>query len=436
MIFFTNKGKVYWHKVYSIPELRRDRRGRAIVNLLNLAEGEQIADCRAVRDFDKPDHYLVMATRRGLVKKTELVAYSRPKRHGIIAIKLREGDELVDVVVTRAGRRSGAGHRARHGDPLPRVGRPPDGPRLQRRQGHPAPRRRHGGRHGRGRSRGLPVDRLRQRLRQAHAVRAESRGRTPAAIAPEVLGDSRRYVDEDVDEADLESRGRSPGGGRRKRRQPLLAAFLPHAEPRRQRLHDIKTTERNGPVIGICRVRDNDELMMITARGKIQRAPGERHQHHRPQHPGRSDHEPRRRRHRGRRQARPQGGRRGRRGTLVSRFGMPSQRRGMLFDVWHAVVRVGDAHARWGREYLAFGSRDASCPCSTREEYSAGRSFLDPRRPHGNLVWHAVRPTRHLRVSTNTSISDKPRTPARASLAARRLSAGVSGAMASAVPRM
>ena len=74
-----------------------------MVNLLNLAEGEQITDCRAVRDFDQPDHYLVMATARGLVKKTPLEAYSRPMKSGIIAIKLREGDALVDVVVAKSG---------------------------------------------------------------------------------------------------------------------------------------------------------------------------------------------------------------------------------------------------------------------------------------------------------------------------------------------
>ncbi len=74
-----------------------------MVNLLNLDEGEKIADCRAVRDFDQPDHYLMMATRGGLVKKTELKAYSRPMKTGIIAIKLKEDDELVDVVITKAG---------------------------------------------------------------------------------------------------------------------------------------------------------------------------------------------------------------------------------------------------------------------------------------------------------------------------------------------
>ena len=107
LLFFTNKGKVYWQKVYDLPQLSRDSRGRAVVNLLNLAEGEKIADCLAIRDFDQPDHYLMMATRKGLVKKTALEAYSRPKRGGIIAIKLREG--------RRAGRRRAhqAGRRAR-----------------------------------------------------------------------------------------------------------------------------------------------------------------------------------------------------------------------------------------------------------------------------------------------------------------------------------
>ena len=103
LLFFTNQGRVYWQKVYGLPQLSRESRGRAIVNLLNLEEGEKIADCRPVRDFDLPGHFLMMATRDGLVKKTPLEAYSRPKKGGIIAIKLREDDELVDVVVTKPG---------------------------------------------------------------------------------------------------------------------------------------------------------------------------------------------------------------------------------------------------------------------------------------------------------------------------------------------
>ena len=103
LLFFTNHGKVYWQKVYNLPELARDSKGRAVVNLLNLAEGEKIADCRALRDLNQSDCFLIMATRKGLVKKTELKAYSRPMKTGIIAIKLKEGDELVDVSLTRPG---------------------------------------------------------------------------------------------------------------------------------------------------------------------------------------------------------------------------------------------------------------------------------------------------------------------------------------------
>ena len=103
LMFFTSQGKVYWRKVYDLPQSARDSRGRAVVNLLSLQEGERIMDCRAVRDFTLPDHYLVMATAKGLVKKTDLEAYSRPRTAGIIAIKLREGDHLVDVAVVKKG---------------------------------------------------------------------------------------------------------------------------------------------------------------------------------------------------------------------------------------------------------------------------------------------------------------------------------------------
>ncbi|MEX0978749.1 MAG: DNA gyrase subunit A, partial [Pirellulales bacterium] len=103
LMFFTNRGKVYWQKVYDLPQLSRESRGRAVVNLLNFAEGERVADCRAVRDFNQPDHYLMMATRSGLVKKTALGRFNRPMRGGIIAIKLREDDEVVDVVINRPG---------------------------------------------------------------------------------------------------------------------------------------------------------------------------------------------------------------------------------------------------------------------------------------------------------------------------------------------
>ncbi len=101
LLFFTSQGKVYWQKVYDIPQLSRESRGRAVVNLLNLAPEEKIAECVSVRDFNLPGHFLVMATKKGLVKKTPLDQYSRPKKGGIIAIKLKEDDALVDVVVTK-----------------------------------------------------------------------------------------------------------------------------------------------------------------------------------------------------------------------------------------------------------------------------------------------------------------------------------------------
>ena len=75
----------------------------AVIGEIGWTGGEAIADCRAVRDFDAPDHYLMMATRKGLVKKTELKAYSRPLKSGIIAIKLKEDDELIDCAITKTG---------------------------------------------------------------------------------------------------------------------------------------------------------------------------------------------------------------------------------------------------------------------------------------------------------------------------------------------
>ena len=96
LMFFTNRGRAYWQKVYGVPLSSRDGKGRNIVNLLSLEEGEEIASCLAIRDFNQPDAFLVMATRDGLVKKTALEAYSRPRKRGIVAIRLR-GEEIVDA---------------------------------------------------------------------------------------------------------------------------------------------------------------------------------------------------------------------------------------------------------------------------------------------------------------------------------------------------
>jgi DNA gyrase subunit A len=97
LLFFTNYGKVYRLKVYELPEGARTAKGRALVNLLPLREGESVRAVIATRDFTE-DKYLVFGTKQGLVKKTEFLAYNTPIRaDGIIAIKLRDGDELVSV---------------------------------------------------------------------------------------------------------------------------------------------------------------------------------------------------------------------------------------------------------------------------------------------------------------------------------------------------
>jgi DNA gyrase subunit A len=97
LLFFTNRGKVYRQKVYDLPEASRTSKGRALVNVLPLREGEFVSAVQATRDFSE-GKYLVFATRKGMIKKTEFKAYNTPiKADGIIAIKIREGDELVEV---------------------------------------------------------------------------------------------------------------------------------------------------------------------------------------------------------------------------------------------------------------------------------------------------------------------------------------------------
>ncbi|MEZ5576186.1 MAG: DNA gyrase subunit A [Candidatus Competibacteraceae bacterium] len=99
ILCFSNCGKVYWKKVYELPQASRTARGRPIVNLLPLEEGERINAVLAVREFSD-DHDVFFATANGTVKKTPLSAYSRPRPSGIIAIDLREGDQLVNVALT------------------------------------------------------------------------------------------------------------------------------------------------------------------------------------------------------------------------------------------------------------------------------------------------------------------------------------------------
>jgi len=238
LLFFTNKGKVYWQKVYNLPQLSRDAKGRAIVNLLNLAEDEAIADCRAVRDFDLPDHFLMMATRQGLVKKTKLKAFSRPLKSGIIAIKLKDDDELVDVAITKTGDEmvletaGGLAIRFNESDARP-MGRNTSGVR------------------GIKLSKGDTLVGMVVAEPEATLFTACANGygkRTPFGPSAFEEGD-----DEAADDA-------------------ISSGFRYRTQKRGGKgVRDIKTAPRNGPVIDIVRVYDNDELIMMTARGKLQR---------------------------------------------------------------------------------------------------------------------------------------------------------------------
>ena len=99
MLFFTDSGKCHWLKVYDIPQGGRATRGRAIVNLIGCEPGEKVEAFVSVKDFDD-QHFIVIATRNGLVKKTALSAYSKPRKGGIFAIDIREGDTLIEARIT------------------------------------------------------------------------------------------------------------------------------------------------------------------------------------------------------------------------------------------------------------------------------------------------------------------------------------------------
>ena len=99
VLIFTNKGKVHWLKVYQIPQGGRAAKGKAVVNLINIAPGERMAAILPIRDFQEGKS-VVMVTQKGIVKKTELTAFSNPRAAGIIAMSIDAGDDLIDVQLT------------------------------------------------------------------------------------------------------------------------------------------------------------------------------------------------------------------------------------------------------------------------------------------------------------------------------------------------
>jgi DNA gyrase subunit A len=221
LLFFTNDGKVHWLKVHEIPEAKRDARGKAMVNLLHLAEGERVAATLAVRDF-AAGGYVFFATRQGKVKKTELAAYSRPQRGGIRAIALEEGDEVIAVRQT-------------------------DGQRqvlLETRQGTCIQ---------------FEEEEVRPMGRVAAGVKGIELEEGDHIIAAEVVRDDSSILT-------VTERG--------------YGKKTPIAEYRLQSrggkgILDIKTGGRNGLVVGMVQVGRDDDILLVTTKGKVIRFPAE-----------------------------------------------------------------------------------------------------------------------------------------------------------------
>jgi DNA gyrase subunit A len=104
MMFFTEQGRLYWTKVYELPEGNRQSKGRALQNMINIQKGDKVCAFIHVKNLNDMEyvqnHYLIFATKDGLMKKTTLESYSRPRANGIIALGLREGDRLIRVTLT------------------------------------------------------------------------------------------------------------------------------------------------------------------------------------------------------------------------------------------------------------------------------------------------------------------------------------------------
>ncbi|MDT7042890.1 DNA gyrase subunit A [Candidatus Nitronereus thalassa] len=219
ILFFTDAGKVYWLKVHEIPEASRTSKGKAMVNLLTLASEEKVTTTLPVRDF--PDNlYVVMATRRGIIKKTELSAYGNPRQGGIIALTLEEGDKLIGVEITDGksdivlGTKEGLVIRFRENDVRPM------------------------GRTARG-VRGISLDETNQVI-----------GMT--TITPDEEASILTVTEGGYGKRTLVTEYRTQGRGGRG-------------------VISVKVTEKNGQAVSFHRVSDTDEIMIITAEGKILR---------------------------------------------------------------------------------------------------------------------------------------------------------------------
>jgi DNA gyrase subunit A len=219
LLFFTDAGKVFWLKVHEIPEAGRAAKGKALVNLLALASDEKVTATLPVKEF-REDRFVVMATKQGIIKKTELSAYGNPRQGGIIALGLEEGDKLISVHVT-------------------------DGQReilLGTKQGITIR---------------FKEDEVRPMGRTAYGVKGITLEEGNVVIGMETITPDSTTSILTVTE-----------GGYGKR--------TPVTEYRVQGrggkgIISVKTTERNGLAVGFLQVRDGDQIMLMAAQGKVLR---------------------------------------------------------------------------------------------------------------------------------------------------------------------
>ena len=223
LLFFTDMGRVYRIKVYEIPEGSRTTKGKAVVNLVNVQDGEKVTTILPVKDLNRDDLYLFMTTRNGVVKKTPLVEYVNIRTTGINAVNLDEGDKLIAVALTDGGKdiflasRQGKAIRFSEEDARP-MGRVTRGVR------------------------GMNID-SDDEVIGMEVVDPTATGSTIFTVTENGYG-KRTDLDE--------YRGQSRGG---------------------KGLITIKTSDRNGLVVDVMQVTDENELMVITDQGKILRVP-------------------------------------------------------------------------------------------------------------------------------------------------------------------
>jgi len=221
ILFFTTKGRVHWLKVHELPQLGRAARGKALVNVLQLAEDERVQATLPVRRFgEAAGDFVTLCTRKGIIKKTTLAAFSNPRRGGIIAINLADDDELIAACRTNGSQEIIIASKG-------------------------------------GKSIRFPENQVRAMGRSAVGVRGITLQGSDEVVGMEILSPGATVLT-------VTERGYG-------KRTPLDDYRLQRRGG--QGVITIRTTERNGEVVGVAQVVDDDQVMLITDGGKVLRSP-------------------------------------------------------------------------------------------------------------------------------------------------------------------